>query len=159
MTQDEGRRPCQALTKAGKPCQNPAQAHSDYCYVHREMAGQAPQQQAERDLEALVAELEALVAELRDTVHGKAPSPLSPGALRTFLKDNVDRLTPEVVRDIRSSLEGASAKDLADPDTWKGIGYMLRYSAQFQVEQLRERLMGRSEGDGDADIEIEVEDD
>jgi hypothetical protein len=27
-----------------------------------------------------------------------------------------------------------------DPDTWKGIWYMITYSLQFQAEQLKQRL-------------------
>jgi hypothetical protein len=49
------------------------------------------------------------------------------------------------VRQILGTFEGATREDLLDPDTWKGVWYMLNYSLQFQAEQLKERLLAAEE--------------
>lgn len=141
MNQEESHHLCRAKTKSGRACKNKAQQGSDYCHVHRQ--AEAPQK-SEAEMAALLAELEGLVAQLERKVSSKAPSPFSPAAVRNLLDQNLDRFTPEVVRDLRNSLQGASAEDLMDADTWKGFWYMLSYSAQFQADQWKERLTGRS---------------
>ena len=50
------------------------------------------------------------------------------------------------IRDrIMGTLQGASREELLDPDTWKGVWYMINYSLQFQAEQLKQRLSHSSE--------------
>ena len=61
----------------------------------------------------------------------------------------IDRITPETAKEILGSFEGATKEDLLDPDTWKGVWYMLNYSLQFQAEQLLQRFGRESEEAGE----------
>ena len=68
------------------------------------------------------------------------PEPIQPGRLWQMGKAGLDRVTPEFAKQILGTLQGASREDLLDPDTWKGVWYMVNYSLQFQAEQLKQRL-------------------
>ncbi len=68
------------------------------------------------------------------------PEPIQPGRLWQLGKAGLDRVTPEFAKQILGTLQGASREDLLDPDTWKGVFYMINYSLQFQAEQLKQRL-------------------
>jgi transposase-like protein len=75
-----------------------------------------------------------------DTINHVVPEPIQPGRLWQFGKSGLDRITPEFAKQILSTFQGASREDLLDPNTWKGIWYMITYSLQFQAEQLKQRL-------------------
>lgn len=75
------------------------------------------------------------------------PEPLKPDVTVSFVKRNLDRFTPEVAKNIIEMFEGATREDLMNPDTWKGIWYMLNYSLQFQVNQIKTRLLGDETAD------------
>lgn len=75
-----------------------------------------------------------------DTINQVVPEPMQPGRLWQLGKSGLDRVTPEFAKQILSTFQGASREDLMDPDTWKGVWYMLTYSIQFQAEQLKQRL-------------------
>lgn len=64
-----------------------------------------------------------------------------------FVKSNINRFTPDVAKGIVDSLPGAAREDLMDPETWKGIWYVIDYWGRFQAEQLKQRLKGESEGE------------
>ena len=82
--------------------------------------------------------------QVRDKVNGAinqvVPEPIQPGRLWQAGKSGLDRITPEFAKQILGTLQGASREDLLDPDTWKGVWYMINYSLQFQAEQLKQRL-------------------
>lgn len=83
--------------------------------------------------------------QLREKMNEQLPKPLQPDTMINFVKSNIDRFTPDVAKGIMDSLQGATREDLMDPDTWKGIWYMLNYSVQFQAEQLKQKLTGETE--------------
>ncbi|VAW38522.1 hypothetical protein MNBD_CHLOROFLEXI01-2445 [hydrothermal vent metagenome] len=83
--------------------------------------------------------------QLRTKMNEQLPKPLQPDTVLDFVKSNIDRFTPDVAKGIMDSLQGATREDLMDPDTWKGIWYMLNYSVQFQAEQLKQKLTGETE--------------
>lgn len=87
--------------------------------------------------------------QMRDKVSGTinhvVPEPIQPGRLWQFGKSSLDRLTPEFAKQILSTFQGASREDLLDPNTWKGVWYMITYSLQFQAEQLKQRLSASDE--------------
>jgi hypothetical protein len=56
-----------------------------------------------------------------------------------------------LVMDILGMLEGASPKDLLDPETWRGMIYLINYSLQYELEQMKARLLGRTEEDEEGD--------
>ncbi len=55
-----------------------------------------------------------------------------------------------VVTELAGMLEGSRPKDFLDPDTWKGMAYILQYSLQYEAGQLKQRLIGQ-EGATDQD--------
>ncbi len=80
------------------------------------------------------------VSQTRDRLNEQMPQPLKPDTILQFIKDGLDRVTPEIAKELAGTLEGASREDLKDPDTWKGMVYMLSYSAQFQATQTKDKL-------------------
>lgn len=98
-------------------------------------------EQAEDDrLEALVSELDGLLSELKSTLPDPGSSPYSPLHLLTMIRENVTALTPDVQTGILESFQGMTVDDLKDLDTWKGMAYMLNYSARFQANQVKEKM-------------------
>lgn len=92
--------------------------------------------------------------QLKDKMNETLPTPLQPDTTINLVKQVLDKLTPEVAKNIIETLQGASREDLVDPETWKGVWYMLNYSLQFQVHQLRDRVMGEVGEDDGEEIEI-----
>ncbi|HSH01677.1 MAG TPA: hypothetical protein VLL52_04100 [Anaerolineae bacterium] len=142
---------CVGLLPDGTRCRNP-QTNGEYCALHIELAELRSQQPAAsaEEVNGLIQELEGLVGDLQSQVSDmKTVSDFTPRALLKQVRQNTDRFTPELIQDIMNSLEGAKAEDLADPETWKGMWYMVSYSAQFQAEQLKQRLLGSEDEDDD----------
>jgi hypothetical protein len=98
-------------------------------------------------IDQLVSELNTLAEELRRTIPSYAPPPYSPQALSALLKENLHRFTPDLqsglLADIKNNLEGTTPQDLVNPDTWKGLWYIVNYSLQAQSEQAKEKLASR----------------
>lgn len=82
-----------------------------------------------------------------NTINHVVPEPIQPGRLWNLGKRGLDRITPDIAKQILSTFEGASRQDLLDLDTWKGIAYMINYSLQFQAEQLKLRLTGNKDSE------------
>jgi hypothetical protein len=80
--------------------------------------------------------------QLKDKMNESLPTPLQPDTTINLVKQTLDKFTPEIAKNIMETLQGATREDLLDLDTWKGIWYMLNYSLQFQINQLRERVTG-----------------
>ena len=154
---------CVATTKAGTQCRLTAQEGSPYCHIHQGVEPASPDQPTpgQEQFREVVAELNALAADLQEMVDGYAPPPFTPQGMIALLKENMHRFSPEmrveIVRELSESLEGASPRDLLDPDTWKGMWYLLNYSIQNQSEAVREtvwaRLRGLPGGDALADFQ------
>ena len=149
----EEKKRCQATTKAGKPCKNWAQPGSDTCHLHAAAAvaapSAAPTAAEQAEFSQLVRELNELAAKLQSEEPTYTPPPFSPVNLLKLLRQNIDRFTPEaqrtLLREMQNSLQGASPKDLLDPETWKGMWYMINYSVQFQAEQLKQKFTGETD--------------
>jgi hypothetical protein len=75
-----------------------------------------------------------------DTINQVVPEPMQPGRLWRWGKSGLERITPDFAKQIMSTFQGATREDLLDPNTWKGVWYMITYSLQFQAEQLKQRL-------------------
>jgi hypothetical protein len=154
---------CQATTNAGAQCKNRAQKGSKFCHVHQQdksssssaksaaakASSEVQAQSADGDaqLELLLDELNALAHELQRRVPDFKPPQFSPSALLDLIGKNIDRIVPEEQRglfdDLRRNLRGTTAKDLVDPETWKGLWYVLNYSLQMQSASMVERLTAR----------------
>ncbi len=79
---------------------------------------------------------------VKEKLNEKLPDPLKPDTVLGFMKKSIDRFTPELAKDMYNNFQGTSKEDWLDPDTWKGMWYMINYSMQFQAEQLKQRLTG-----------------
>jgi hypothetical protein len=152
MSEEEIRTRCAAITKSGNQCKNYAQPHTGYCFTHREQATAAEtaakllheqEANARERLNQLVAELDEMVSELQASIPKGSASAYSPLRLLTLLRENVSRLSPEVQLGILESFAGTTKEDLLDIDTWKGMAYMLGYSAKFQANQVKDRVSER----------------
>lgn len=47
--------------------------------------------------------------------------------------------------DLAAGLKDAKPSDFLEPDTWKGLYYILNYSAKTQIEQMKQRILGQEE--------------
>lgn len=134
---------CAATTKAGKPCKNYAADDSAYCHVHQNVQAPAASK-AEAELLArkkeLLDELDELVADLKTAVPESGRSTYNPLQMITYLRQNLSRFTPEMQLGVLENFQGMTREDMLDIETWKGLGYMLSYSARFQADQLREKM-------------------
>lgn len=155
---------CQAITKAGTPCKNTAQPGSSFCAVHlRAGAAQAtaaqpeaatspvpaatppkpaaPDGLGEASTDLLLQELEALAREIQRRMNIE---PMSPAQVVGLFNKSVGRFAPEVprevLRDLERNLEGSSFKDLVDPETLKGLWYVMSYSVQGASQATRQRI-------------------
>jgi hypothetical protein len=79
----------------------------------------------------------------KEKMNERLPTPLKPDTWINFFKHSLDKVTPEVAKDIVQNMQGATREDLMDPDTWKGVWYMLDYSLRFQAEQFKQKLTGK----------------
>lgn len=146
MSAEDIRVRCAATTKSGTQCKNYVQAGTAYCARHAEKTAEStpppPSAESQR-LQELITELDGLVAQLRKAAPATDVSPYSPLRLVTLLRENLNQFTPELRLGILESFEGMTKEDLMDMDTWKGMAYMLSYSARFQAEQMKDHLNER----------------
>ena len=145
----EERKHCSAITKAGSQCKNVVQAGSDYCHVHRNyVAATTPAAEADdgtpaqetgtvdqAELKSLLAELNELTEELNKLVPDYSPPPYSSQGMIDLLQGNLNRFTPEAVKDIQASLDGTSLDDFKDIETWKGLWFTLNYLVQLEASE------------------------
>jgi hypothetical protein len=137
---------CAATTKSGSRCKNYAQSGSAYCHVHQKLAGTVGEDASSVDrLGELVGELDGLVSDLKTTLKTdekpRDPSIADyPLRMLTLIRNMAGRLTPDVQLGILESFEDMTVEDVMDLDTWKGMAYMLSYSARFQAGQARDKM-------------------
>jgi hypothetical protein len=148
MSQERSR--CIAQTKAGARCKNKAQEGSVYCHVHQRLAAEeetAGGPSPAPEFDEVVQELNELAAELQAEQPAYTPPPFSPQTMLRLLRQNMDRFTPAmqrgILRELQTNLQGASPGDMLDPDTWKGMWFLLHYMVQNESTALRERINAR----------------
>ena len=152
MSNDATHPRCAAQTKAGAPCKNFAVADSPFCRAHQGSGtAVAPLADAEPSTEELrqefSVEIDNLIARVEDSTADYRPPPYSPQALLGLLNRNLRHLSPETAQAILKRLRESINSDLLDLDTWKGIWYIVNYSAQQQLDTVRRRLTGEYETD------------
>lgn len=59
-----------------------------------------------------------------------------------LIGENLQRMTQEQIVRVNSMLQGVDLRDYLDPDFWKGIGMVLRYQIDEQVNFIQRRLRG-----------------
>ncbi len=112
---------CKALTQSGDPCKNFALADSDYCRIHQGVAGNG----------------NSVLSADGPPDEGKTPS---------FELTEVE-VTRQEEKGFTKKIQKMVTEDLMDPDTWKGIWYMLNYSLESQSDFVRRRMSGEYETD------------
>jgi hypothetical protein len=142
---------CAAMTHSGSRCRNRAQEGSEYCYIHRAQAEPSDTPQAanpERErMEAVADRLNQLAAEVQAADPGYRPPPFSAAALTELLNSSMEHLAaalPEgLIKDIIRNLEGTKPEDLLDPETWKGLWYILNYTLEMRSKELLQQMADR----------------
>lgn len=79
----------------------------------------------------------------REMLNNRLPAPVAPDNVYHNVRGGVDRITPDIAKNMAGTFEGATREDLIDPETWKGLAYMLAYSAQFQAGETKNALNQR----------------
>jgi 1-acyl-sn-glycerol-3-phosphate acyltransferase len=95
----------------------------------------------------LIEELDKLVERLQALTPGYTPPPFTPQRLVELLESNLGRFSPQMGLGMLEKLRSTIREDLFDPDTWKGIWYVVNYSIESQSDILRRRLTGDYEVD------------
>lgn len=143
---------CAAMTHSGSRCRNRPQEGSEYCYIHRAQAEPPatpqPASAQRAQMEAVADQLNQLAEEVQRADPSYRPPPFSVAALTALLSSSMDHLAaalPEgLIKDIIRNLEGTKPEDLLDPETWKGLWYILNYTLEMRskevLQQVAERL-------------------
>lgn len=137
---DDIRIRCTATTQSGSQCRNYAQPGQATCHIHARQSPPAAAEPDNSELRQLVNELDTLLADLKKSLPESGPSPYSPVRFLTMLRQNLGNLSPETRLGLLQNFEGMTREDLLDLDTWKGMAYMMSYSAHFQADQAREKM-------------------
>lgn len=97
--------------------------------------------------EELITELNRLVDRIRayDPDY-QAPQFSTKGWLE-MLGENVHQMAPEFSHKLYEKAKGAFSSDFLDPDTWKGLWFMLNYTIEYQADFFKRRLTGEYEVD------------
>ena len=93
-----------------------------------------------------VKEVEALIERLRALSPGYATA-ISPERLLEVLEEGVEAIPSPIRRGLLGRLRGLVGDDVLDPDTWKGMWYVVNSSLQYQADALKRRMTGEYETD------------
>lgn len=69
---------------------------------------------------------------------------------KTELADRINRRLEQIpgfalLSDLRNNLKEAKPSDFLEPDTWKGLYYIVNYSARTQIEEWKRRILGEED--------------
>lgn len=95
------------------------------------------------ELKDLVAELNELAVQLKQIEPHFQPPSYTPQRMKALLSDNLSRFTPETVKSLQESLEGASIEDFKDVETWKGMWFTLNYLIKLEAGERSSSLARR----------------
>jgi 1-acyl-sn-glycerol-3-phosphate acyltransferase len=95
----------------------------------------------------LVVELDELTERVQALAPDYEPPPFSPRALVALIEDMLSRYPRDVQLGVLQRLRGALGQDAFDIDVWKGVWYMLNYTARYNVDLARRRFTGEYETD------------
>ncbi|RRR75674.1 MAG: glycerol acyltransferase [Candidatus Viridilinea halotolerans] len=88
-------------------------------------------------------EAEVEVRNLADQSQGQnaAVGNIAAGVLK-LIGDNLRRMTEEQIEKVNVLLRGVDLKDYLDPDFWRGIGMVLQYQIDEQINFVKRRMSG-----------------
>lgn len=103
----------------------------------------------------LAAELDALIQRTRALLPGYEPPPFSPQRFVALLQERLRDLPLDVQLPLLEQLRGllshrqgsGTPQDLLDVEVWKGMWYMLNYTAQYNVDLVKRRFSGEYDTD------------
>jgi len=108
------------------------------------MAVMASAAQAQQPAAAMADDLNQVAEQLRAQNPAYQPPTYSPQAMLALLQANLDKLSSKVqipiLAELRNNLQGTKPEDFMDPETWKGLWYVLNYTAQAQSRQALEKV-------------------
>ncbi len=93
------------------------------------------QDEIQAELKDLVKELNDLATQLKQIEPHFQPPPYTPQRMKTVLTENLDRFTPETIKSLQDSLEGASIDDFKDIETWKGVWFTINYLIKLEATE------------------------
>jgi 1-acyl-sn-glycerol-3-phosphate acyltransferase len=95
----------------------------------------------------LLDKVEELTARVQALTPGYEPPPFTPEGLVAHLQKLLVRYPRQVQLAVLEQLRSALQQDVFNTDVWKGIWYMLSYTAQYNVGLVRRRFTGEYETD------------
>jgi 1-acyl-sn-glycerol-3-phosphate acyltransferase len=95
----------------------------------------------------LIGELDDLITRLRALDPEYDPPPFSPDQITAAVEESVQEYPKEVQRDVLERLRSAIDEQWFDPETWKGIWYMLNYTLQYNAGLVKRRFTGEYDTD------------
>jgi hypothetical protein len=95
----------------------------------------------------LAAELDSLIRRVRGAATGYDAPPFSATGLVEMLRENLEKLSPDVAMAMLERLRTTITEDLMNIETWKGIWFVLNYSIDMQANWLKRRLTGEYQTD------------
>ncbi len=87
-------------------------------------------------IESILAQLSKLAEDLRQRFPNFTPPTFSPEELLASLRANIDKLKPEVIKDIETRLVTATADDFRNTEIWRDIWDIISYALQKEAESL-----------------------
>jgi 1-acyl-sn-glycerol-3-phosphate acyltransferase len=90
----------------------------------------------------LAVELESLIQRVLKAVVGYTAPPFSASRLVELLRENLEKLSPDMAVGAIERLRTTISEDLLNIETWKGIWFILNYSLDMQAGWLKRRLLG-----------------
>lgn len=98
-------------------------------------------------LNELLGELNALANRLQALSPDHQGPSYTPQRLLALVSEKLGECSPELRQDIVDRLQAALGSDLFDPATWKGLWFLLTYSANLQADVIKRRFTGEYETD------------
>jgi 1-acyl-sn-glycerol-3-phosphate acyltransferase len=94
------------------------------------------------DLQRLVAELETLVQRIKAANPDYKEPAYSKERLAELLDERMDEISSKFNRPVYEKVRNYVQEDMLDPDTWRGLWYMLNYYLEYQEDRIRRRWRG-----------------
>ncbi len=95
----------------------------------------------------LVSELERLIQRLRAFAPDYEPPRFSPQRLVALVEEGMKKWPEDLQFDVVERLRGAIDEAWFDPETWKGIWYMVNYTGQYNADLIKRRFRGEYDTD------------
>lgn len=153
---------CNATTKAGSACSRNAVGGSDYCSQHAALnevvatveevtesvsntvsavtdASVEGVKEGSKSFADTLDHVRTRINELNVASLNFTPSEFSPEKLLNWLKENINRFELPVIDALSAKLEGKTAEDFRNVETWKEIWAILSESIQQEMSQVADR--------------------